>query len=212
MEIDVYAPCPCGSGKKLKFCCAPIVEEMAKVARLQAGDQPRQALALVEKLAKANPTNAWVATTEAELLIGSARTAAGQRADRTAAERADRLSPGFCRLGTGQSLLRRLRSGPPGHPSRFAEMPHALPAERRHARRGRRRTDAGRAARDVGPAILEPGDAALCRRGTRRNLRDALENGRRSRGSRTRCGTCISSCRIPARGRTRPKRRKRMPW
>jgi tetratricopeptide (TPR) repeat protein len=70
MEIDVYAPCPCGSGKKLKFCCAPIVEEMAKVARLQSGDQPRQALALVEKLAKANPTNAWVATTEAELLIG----------------------------------------------------------------------------------------------------------------------------------------------
>ena len=34
MEIDVYAPCPCGSGKKLKFCCAPIVEDMAKVARL----------------------------------------------------------------------------------------------------------------------------------------------------------------------------------
>ena len=70
MEIDVYAPCPCGSGKKLKFCCAPIVDEMSKVARLQAGDQPRQALSLVEKLAKSNPTNPWVATTEAELLIG----------------------------------------------------------------------------------------------------------------------------------------------
>jgi tetratricopeptide (TPR) repeat protein len=70
MEIDVYAPCPCGSGKKLKFCCAPIVDEMAKVLRLQAGDQPRQALAIVEKLAKTHPTNPWVMTTEAELLIG----------------------------------------------------------------------------------------------------------------------------------------------
>jgi tetratricopeptide (TPR) repeat protein len=70
MEFDVYAPCPCGSGKKLKFCCAPIVEDMAKVARLQAGDQPRQALAILEKLDKSHPNNPWVVTIQAEVLIG----------------------------------------------------------------------------------------------------------------------------------------------
>jgi tetratricopeptide (TPR) repeat protein len=70
MEIDVYGPCPCGSGKKLKFCCAAIVEEMAKVARLQSGDQQRQALSILEKLDKSHPDNPWVVTTQAELLIG----------------------------------------------------------------------------------------------------------------------------------------------
>src|SRR5580704_1911361 len=70
MEFDVYAPCPCGSGKKLKFCCAPIVEDMAKVARLQAGDQSRQALAILEKLDKSHPNNPWVNTVFAEVLIG----------------------------------------------------------------------------------------------------------------------------------------------
>jgi len=70
MEIDVYAPCPCGSGKKLKFCCALIVDDMAKVARLQHGDQPRQALLILEKLEKSHPDNPWVVTTQAELLIG----------------------------------------------------------------------------------------------------------------------------------------------
>ena len=87
MEIDVYAPCPCGSGKKLKFCCAPIVDDMAKVARLQVGDQPRQALSILEKLDKSHPDNPWVVTTQAELLIGL-------HESRQAKERLERLLKG----------------------------------------------------------------------------------------------------------------------
>src|ERR1700691_5590322 len=95
MEIDVYAPCPCGSGKKLKFCCAPIVEEMAKVARLQAGDQPRQALSLLEKLDKSHPNNPWVITTQAELLIGMNETAlAKERLERLLEDHED-YAPAF---------------------------------------------------------------------------------------------------------------------
>jgi Flp pilus assembly protein TadD len=69
MAIDVYDLCPCGSGKKLKFCCAGIVDEMAKISRLQANDQPRQALAAIERIEKSNPDNAWVGTVHAEILL-----------------------------------------------------------------------------------------------------------------------------------------------
>ncbi|QDT67281.1 hypothetical protein MalM25_01780 [Planctomycetes bacterium MalM25] len=54
MAVDPYAPCPCGSGKKLKFCCSDLVHEIEKVQRMLEGDQPRAALAHLEKtLAKA---------------------------------------------------------------------------------------------------------------------------------------------------------------
>ncbi|HEV8000981.1 MAG TPA: tetratricopeptide repeat protein [Planctomycetaceae bacterium] len=69
MAIDVYDLCPCGSGKKLKFCCAAIIDEMAKINRLQANDQPRQALAAIEKIEKSNPDNPWVGTVHAEVLL-----------------------------------------------------------------------------------------------------------------------------------------------
>jgi Flp pilus assembly protein TadD len=69
MAIDVYELCPCGSGKKLKFCCAGIIDEMSKISRLQAGEQPRQALAAIERLEKSNPDNPWVGTVHAEILL-----------------------------------------------------------------------------------------------------------------------------------------------
>ena len=34
-EFDVYQICPCGSGKKIKFCCQAIIAEMLKVSELQ---------------------------------------------------------------------------------------------------------------------------------------------------------------------------------
>src|SRR5947209_1722313 len=78
MAIDVYAPCPCGSGKKTKFCCAPIVEEMQKAQRLLAGDQPRQALQIVDKIEKSHPDNAWAAATHAEILLSLGETDAAK--------------------------------------------------------------------------------------------------------------------------------------
>ena len=44
-------PCPCGSGKKVKFCCsADIVDDLARVVRMMEGDQRAAALDTVEKL------------------------------------------------------------------------------------------------------------------------------------------------------------------
>lgn len=51
MSLDAYAICPCGSGKKLKFCCCKdLVHELEKVTRAMAGDQRAAALDQIQKL------------------------------------------------------------------------------------------------------------------------------------------------------------------
>jgi hypothetical protein len=73
-EIDVYQPCPCGSGKKLKFCCQAIVADMLKVSELQQSHQYQAALTLLENVEKKIQSRevwsrAWVKTTQAFLLF-----------------------------------------------------------------------------------------------------------------------------------------------
>ena len=55
MAVDPYAPCPCGSGKKLKFCCPDLVSELEKVHRKLEGEQPRAALADLEQALEKSP-------------------------------------------------------------------------------------------------------------------------------------------------------------
>ncbi len=69
MSIDIYSPCPCGSGKKFKFCCHVIADDMDRIVRLIEGNQPRVALQQLEILAKKHPTNAWVGTTRGMMLL-----------------------------------------------------------------------------------------------------------------------------------------------
>src|ERR1700722_4701915 len=148
MEFDVYAPCPCGSGKKLKFCCAPIVEDMAKVARLQAADQSRQAMAILEKLDKSHPQNPWVNTVFAEVLIGLQEPGQAKRAARRVAAEKRRLPPRQCHAWPLNALCGRLRGGTPGNSPRPAKMHHAFSAKRRRFSRGCGSRASGRTARD----------------------------------------------------------------
>ncbi|WP_373651499.1 SEC-C metal-binding domain-containing protein [Schlesneria sp. DSM 10557] len=69
MSVDIYAPCPCGSGKKFKFCCSAISEEMDRIGRLIEGNQPRVGLQQLEALEKKVPNNPWVGTTRAMVLL-----------------------------------------------------------------------------------------------------------------------------------------------
>jgi tetratricopeptide (TPR) repeat protein len=69
MPLSPYDPCPCGSGKKLKFCCQSIADEMDRALRLMDGHQPRVALHELENLARKNPQNPWVGTTRALILL-----------------------------------------------------------------------------------------------------------------------------------------------
>lgn len=67
--MDSYAPCPCGSGKKVKFCCQAILPEMAKIERLQENNQPHMALQLIDKLLKEHSDNGWLVTQRAMALF-----------------------------------------------------------------------------------------------------------------------------------------------
>jgi tetratricopeptide (TPR) repeat protein len=69
MPLDAYSPCPCGSGKKLKFCCHAIAGEMEKVERYQQGRQPRLALLALDAIDRKHPHNPWAVTTRAEILL-----------------------------------------------------------------------------------------------------------------------------------------------
>ncbi len=73
-EFDVYQLCPCGSGKKLKFCCHAIVTDMLKVSELQQSHQHQAALTLLETVEKKTQprdvwSRAWVKTSKAFLLF-----------------------------------------------------------------------------------------------------------------------------------------------
>lgn len=69
MALDVYAPCPCGSNKKLKFCCHGMENQIDQVVRHQAAKQYKQALQLLDALEKRYPQSAWVKNLQAFTLM-----------------------------------------------------------------------------------------------------------------------------------------------
>ena len=69
MALDPYSLCPCGSGKKLKFCCTDIVNDMLKALQLHEGGQSRAALKILQKLHAQEPGRAWPATSLAGILL-----------------------------------------------------------------------------------------------------------------------------------------------
>jgi hypothetical protein len=58
MPIDPYSPCPGGTGKKVKFCCPDLVQELDKLQRMLEGDQPVACLDYVRKLDEKYPGRA----------------------------------------------------------------------------------------------------------------------------------------------------------
>ena len=59
MSLDPYSLCPCGSGKKFKFCCVDLAEPMEKVHRHREHHQPRMALQVLDRIEKKHATNPW---------------------------------------------------------------------------------------------------------------------------------------------------------
>ena len=58
MTLDPYSECPCGTGKKIKFCCPDLIAELDKAQRMIEGDQPRAALRHVEQALEKHPGRA----------------------------------------------------------------------------------------------------------------------------------------------------------
>ena len=61
MAFDPYSSCPCGSGKKFKWCCQPIHQEMAKAFQLDEQGQHESALRVMEEIVAQHAENpeAW---------------------------------------------------------------------------------------------------------------------------------------------------------
>ena len=73
MSIDPYDPCPCNSGKKYKFCCHSIGDEVSKISHLHETHQTATALQLLDRLKKKHPEQPLSYITEAQILMAERR-------------------------------------------------------------------------------------------------------------------------------------------
>ncbi|MBL8794060.1 MAG: tetratricopeptide repeat protein [Planctomycetia bacterium] len=68
MPLDAYSPCPCGSGKKFKWCCHDVHVPITKAYQQDEDGQHEVALKLMDDLAAAHPNNPEVWGRKADLL------------------------------------------------------------------------------------------------------------------------------------------------
>lgn len=70
MSVDKYAVCPCGSGKKIKFCkCKESVSELEQVMTMIEGGQIVPALDRLAKILDEHPDAAWALAIRGRLLL-----------------------------------------------------------------------------------------------------------------------------------------------
>lgn len=55
MTLDKNTFCPCGSGKKIKFCCKDLAKTLEKIVRAVEGQQYEAAIALIDKATEEHP-------------------------------------------------------------------------------------------------------------------------------------------------------------
>lgn len=70
MQVDAYQYCPCGSGKKIKFCkCADNFKDLDKIDRMISGGQLVAALDRINQLLQTTPSAAWLLALKAQILF-----------------------------------------------------------------------------------------------------------------------------------------------
>lgn len=70
MSVDTYAVCPCGSGKKIKFCkCKDSVGELDRVLKMVEGGQVVPALDRLATILQEHPDAAWAMAIRGRLLL-----------------------------------------------------------------------------------------------------------------------------------------------
>lgn len=70
MQFDSYAPCPCGSGKKIKFCCSKdLLHELEKILRALHGEQYVSALDQTSRLMSERGPRAALLAIQAETFL-----------------------------------------------------------------------------------------------------------------------------------------------
>ncbi|RMF44121.1 MAG: hypothetical protein D6753_03360 [Planctomycetota bacterium] len=70
MAIDPYALCPCGSGKKIKFCeCGIDTHELERISKLIEGEQFVATFDRINTLLKKTPNAAWLLAIKGEMAL-----------------------------------------------------------------------------------------------------------------------------------------------
>lgn len=69
MTTDLYAKCPCGSGKKIKFCCKDIIGDIERLERMLKGEQRTAALDKVNKLLEKHPNRPALLSMKAQVYL-----------------------------------------------------------------------------------------------------------------------------------------------
>jgi tetratricopeptide (TPR) repeat protein len=73
MALDLYSPCPCGSGKKFKWCCQPIHGQISRAFEQDADGQHDAALRTMDQIIAEHPDNPVVYGRQAQLLYANGR-------------------------------------------------------------------------------------------------------------------------------------------
>ena len=67
--VEPYAPCPCGSGQKFKWCCHKVESFADKAQRLFEGGQVDAAIKMLDEGLRKEPGNPWLLTRKAIMQI-----------------------------------------------------------------------------------------------------------------------------------------------
>ncbi|AGA30336.1 SEC-C domain-containing protein [Singulisphaera acidiphila] len=63
--VEPYAPCPCGSGQKFKWCCHKVENQAERAQRLFESGQVEAAVQVLDEGLRKEPDNAWLLTRKA---------------------------------------------------------------------------------------------------------------------------------------------------
>jgi tetratricopeptide (TPR) repeat protein len=103
MDIDQYAFCPCGSGKKFKWCCQNIYGDIERAyTQLEEGQQ-QTALRIINEVTQKHPDNPEAWGQKAQVLLAVGQTAEAEKT----IDRALEINPNY---PFGLLLQARLRS------------------------------------------------------------------------------------------------------
>ena len=100
MVLDPYASCPCGSGKKFKWCCQPIHAQIDKAFEQDAEGQHEAALRLMDDVVKEHAGNPEAWGRKAQLLYNNGKVEEAENALHKAFEINPNYPFGFLLRGT----------------------------------------------------------------------------------------------------------------
>jgi tetratricopeptide (TPR) repeat protein len=99
MAFDPYASCPCGSGKKFKWCCQPIHAEIERAFEQDSQGQHEVALRLMDEVVKNHAANPEVYGRKAQLLYQNGKVEDAEAALQQAFEISPKYAFGYLLKG-----------------------------------------------------------------------------------------------------------------